>query len=198
MLIGITGGVATGKSSLVRSLVGRHPFRVFDADQCVHRLLANDEPTAAALRQTFGAKCFNSQGEVCRIALRELVFHDRDALRHLEKILHPLVRHQCQEIRAACLVDEVDFLADIPLLYETEASPLFHAIVVVAASAETRQDRLKARGLSHSTTEAMLASQWPIGEKMHRATFVAWNDGTLEELDHQADFLIENLFPFKA
>ena len=95
MLIGITGGVATGKSSLVRSLVGRHPFRVFDADQCVHRLLANDEPTAAALRQTFGAKCFNSQGEVCRIALRELVFHDRDALRHLEKILHPLVRHQC-------------------------------------------------------------------------------------------------------
>ncbi|MEX1044542.1 MAG: dephospho-CoA kinase [Chthoniobacterales bacterium] len=193
MLLALTGGIATGKSTFRQLLAARHSFVVFDADACVHELLSADRPAIDAVVQRFGAGVLGLDGCVSRPALRSVVFHDPAARRDLEQILHPLVRARWQEQRGDCLASGRDFLADIPLLFETSAEAHFDASVLVAASAGTQRARLAARGLDPATMEAMLASQLPLGEKIARATSVVWNDGTPAALGRQADLLLKRL-----
>jgi dephospho-CoA kinase len=193
MLLALTGGIATGKSTFRDILARRHPFEVFDADACVHDLLANENNAIQAVVRRFGREVLGPDGHVHRPTLRALVFGDPLALRDLEQILHPLVRQRWQTRRARCAADRRDFLADIPLLYETAAEGPFDTSLVVAASPVTQRARLAARGLDAATREAMLASQLPLSEKIERASIVVWNDGTPAALDRQADLLLELL-----
>ena len=193
MLIALTGGIASGKTTFRQLLVDRHPCEVFDADACVHSLLSSDPVAVSAIAETFGDGVISEGGQVDRPALRPLVFADPEARRRLEAILHPAVRSRWQAQLEACRVSGRDFLADIPLLFETSGQDYFDATVVVAASAATQRERLAARGFGLETAEAMLASQWPMLEKISRATAVVWNDGTLRALAHQADLLLECL-----
>jgi len=193
MLIALTGGIATGKTTF-RSLLGeRCAFEVFDADACVHELLRSDRETISAIADAFGVSVICGAGQVSRAALRPLVFSDPEARRRLEDILHPAVRSRWQAQLEACRLSGRDFLADIPLLFETSGQDHFDATVLVAASAATQRDRLAARGVGPEMAEAMLASQWPMVEKVIRATSVVWNDGSLGALARQADLLLECL-----
>jgi dephospho-CoA kinase len=198
MFLALTGGVATGKSTFRRLLSERHAFEVFDADACVHELLASDREIINAVQLAFGDCVLDDSGLPDRAALRSIVFTDRAARQKLESILHPAVRSRWQQTLASCQVGERDFLADIPLLYETAAEACFDTVTVVAASPRVQRGRLAARGLDSGTIEAMLASQLPIGEKVSRATSVVWNDGTLGALARQADLLLERLLPPKS
>ena len=193
MLIALTGGIATGKTTFRRLLVDRHPFEVFDADACVHKLLSSDAGIIAAVTAAFGHGVLSSEGQVNRQALRPLVFADPDARRRLEAILHPAVRQRWQGRLDTCRESGRDFLADIPLLFETSGEGYFEASVLVAASGVVQRERLGARGLESGMVEQMLASQWPMVEKMRRAASVVWNDGTLGALARQADLLLECL-----
>ena len=193
MLIALTGGIASGKTSFRQLLADRHPCKVFDADACVHRLLSSDAEIISAIAETFGNGVISETGQVDRAALRHLVFSDPEARRRLEAILHPAVRSRWQAQLEACRQRGRDFLADIPLLFETSGQQYFDVSVVVASSAATQRERLATRGIGRETAEAMLASQWPIVEKMSRATSVVWNDGTLGALARQADLLLECL-----
>jgi len=193
MLIALTGGIATGKTTFRNLLGERFALEVFDADACVHSLLSSNPEIVSAIAETFGDGVISEGGQVDRPALRPLVFADPEARRRLEAILHPAVRSRWQAQLEACRVSGRDFLADIPLLFETSGQDYFDATVVVAASAATQRERLAARGLGLETAEAMLASQWPMLEKISRATAVVWNDGTLRALAHQADLLLECL-----
>ena len=198
MLLALTGGAATGKSTFRRLLAERHRFEVFDADACVHELLASDQKIIAAVAHEFGGSALDVSGAADRAALRRIVFADRQARQRLEAILHPAVRARWQQVLSSCQAKECDFLADIPLLYETAAEAYFDTVTVVAASPRVQRGRLAGRGLDSGTIEAMLASQLPIGEKVTRATSVVWNDGTLGALARQADLLLERLFPFQS
>lgn len=193
MLLALTGGIATGKSTFRDILARRHPFEVFDADACVHDLLANEKNVIQAVVRRFGREVLGPDGPIDRPTLRALVFNDPLARRDLEQILHPLVRQRWQTQRARCAADRRDFLADIPLLYETATEGPFDTSLVVAASPVTQRARLAARGLDAATREAMLASQLPLSEKIGRASIVVWNDGTPAALDRQADLLLELL-----
>jgi len=193
MLLALTGGIATGKSTFRQLLAERHAFVVFDADACVHELLSRDRPAIDAVVQRFGPGVLEVGGGVSRPALRSIVFHDPAARRDLEQIVHPLVRAHWQEQRGHCLAAGQDFLADIPLLFETSAEAHFDASILVAASPETQHARLAARNLDPATMQAMLASQLPLGEKIERASTVVWNDGTPAALGRQADLLLERL-----
>lgn len=193
MLLALTGGIATGKSTFRQLLAERHSFVVFDADACVHELLSRDRPAINAVVQRFGADVLDVDGCVRRAVLRSVVFHDPAARRDLEQILHPLVRARWEEQRGHCIASGKDFLADIPLLFETSAETHFDASILVAASPETQRARLAARELDPATVEAMLASQLPLGEKIRRASTVVWNDGTPAALGRQADLLLERL-----
>jgi len=194
MIIGLTGGIAAGKSTVRETLASRHGVEVFDADAFVHRLLEGDSSVAAKIDKEFGSRCLGDDGRPDRKALRELVFHDVDARRKLEGILHPLVRAEWLAQREQCLAKGAHFLADIPLLYETHSDGFFDRVVVVACSPSVQMIRLEARGLSAETAHAMLASQLPMRQKVEEAAFVIWNDGSMESLRRQTQFLANLLF----
>lgn len=194
MTIGLTGGVAAGKSTVRRSVPVALGLEVFDADACVHRLLENDANVATVIRREIGESYLRAGGKPDREALRRLVFRDPVARRKLEAILHPLVRAEWSARLDECRTEGIHFLADIPLLYETGAEDFFDAVVVVACSTTTQLDRLRARGIDADTAQAMLASQLPIGQKVSRATFVIWNDGSLGALGRQVELVANQLF----
>jgi dephospho-CoA kinase len=193
MLLGVTGGIATGKSTVSRMLAESTDFVVFDADACVHDLLAGDEQVRASVARLFGLPQPEPGQPVDRGALREIVFSDPAKRRSLEEILHPAVRRHWHSLLEDCRGQNRNFLADIPLLFETGAEIFFDATLVVAASRATQQSRLAARGVNPALVEAMLASQWPIGQKVGAAGFVIWNDGSLAALRRQVSLLLENL-----
>lgn len=195
MIIGLTGGIAAGKSTVRQTLSSRNGLVTFDADSCVRHLLESDPQVKAGIRDLFGPRVLQTDGRPSRPALRELVFHDPEARRKLEGLLHPLVRAQWQAARERCAAAGQDFLADIPLLYETGAESFFDAVVVVACSTAAQLARLEARGISPATAQAMLASQLPLGQKIENAAFAIWNDGTLVALGRQTELLLKELFP---
>lgn len=193
MLLGLTGGIAAGKSTVRRMLAEKADFVVFDADACVHDLLAGDEEIKAAVAASFALPSPEHGRPLDRGALREIVFADPAKRRSLEAILHPAVRRRWQSMLEDCRGRSRNFLADIPLLFETGAESFFDLTLVVAASRATQQSRLAARGANPLLAEAMLASQQPIGQKVGAADYVIWNDGSLTALRQQVSLLIENL-----
>lgn len=191
MLLGLTGGIATGKSTIARILQDRTGIPFFDADGCVHDLLAADMDIMAAVRNAFALP----DTPIDRRALGKMIFRDPEARRRLESILHPAVRKKWQAMAVECRAANRDFLADIPLLFETGANTVFDASIVVAASSAIQRQRLAGRGVEPELIEGMLASQWPIGQKISLADHVIWNDGSLAELERQCELLLDELFP---
>lgn len=198
MLIGLTGGIATGKSTLCRMLAQGGHFVVFDADAYVHELFVSDEEIKAAVCHAFDLPVPAPECALQRAPLREAIFADPAKRRRLESIVHPAVRRRWQCVLADCQAEKKDFLADIPLLFETGAATFFDATVVVASSPDTQRARLAARGVPPVLLEAMLASQWPIGQKIEAADHVIWNDGSPASLERQASLLLETFIRLAA
>jgi len=194
MTIGLTGGIACGKSTFVRALSACHGFEHFSADECVHQLLASDPCLIKAVSDAFGPEVIDAGGHVNRPALRGIVFVDAVARRKLEAILHPVVRGRWQTQLQNCHASGRHFLADIPLLFETGSERSFGQIVVVAVSTQVQRARLATRGLQSAIAEAMLASQAPIRQKIDQASIVVWNDGNESSLHRQASLAAELLF----
>lgn len=195
MIIGLTGGIAAGKSTVRELLTVHTALQTFDADACVRSLLEGDARVIREIRDRFGPHFIKADGKPDRIRLRELIYADASARCRLEEVLHPRVLRQWQEVREECLAANGHLLADIPLLFETGAESYFQAVVVVACSPATQLSRLETRGIGPRMAEAMLASQWPIGQKTDRADFVIWNDGSLAALGRQTELLSKQLFP---
>jgi dephospho-CoA kinase len=191
MLLGLTGGIATGKSTAARLLHDLADLTAFDADACVHELLATDHEVISTIRLEFSLP----DAPLDRAMLRQIVFRDPEARRRLEGILHPVVRARWQGLAHDCRAHGRRLLADIPLLFETGAASAFDATIVVAASPQVQRQRLADRGLDQKMIDAMLASQWPIRQKIGLANHVIWNDGSLAELERQCVLLLDSLFP---
>ncbi len=195
MIIGLTGGIASGKSTACRMLASHTPMRVFDADQAVGSLLDQEPAVASGIQRDFGARFLAANGKPDRAKLREAIYADLGARRRLEGLLHPLVRARWLAMREECLAARSPMLADIPLLYETGAEAFFDVIVAVGCTRATQLDRLKARGIDRPLGEAMLASQWSMGQKLSRADMAIWNDGSPAALARQTKLLAYQLFP---
>ncbi len=187
MVIGITGGISTGKSTFserLRELLGA---RLFDADRAARDLVDRNEEVRALLRAEFGAEIFSATGDLNRAALRAIVFAERGKKRALEQILHPRIRRQWStEAESSRRSGEI-FLADIPLLYETEGEKLCDRVVVVACSPGLQKERLIARTqLSPSAVLSMISAQMPLTQKISQADHVVWNNGPVPNLEAQA------------
>jgi dephospho-CoA kinase len=189
-VIGITGGISTGKSTFSRALGERLGARLFDADRAARELVDQDPAVRDLLRQAFGGQIFSADGNLNRAALRAIVFSDRAKKRALEQILHPRIRRQwATEAEESRQSGEL-FLADIPLLYETDGEVLCDRVVVVACAQAIQLQRLMARTrLSSSAALAMIQSQMPLAQKISRADHVVWNNGPLPVLEAQAGLL---------
>ena len=188
--IGITGGIATGKSSFSESLRRKLPALHFDADRCAHDLLAHDAGVQSALRAAFGDESFDAQGKPDRVRLREIVFGDPLKRQKLEQILHPAIRASWIAQARQAAQGHRWFCADIPLLYETDAQPHFAAVIVIACSPATQRARLlERRHLPADTADKIMAAQLALTTKIAFADYVVWNDSAMSSLDRQARLL---------
>ena len=186
-VIGITGGVASGKSSLTARLAPRLAAKVFDADAAARDLVENDPEAKRQIAYRFGAEILEADGRVNRVRLREEVFADPQKRSALEAILHPLIRARWLAQAQAARPSRQWLLVDIPLLFETGAEIECDAVVVVACRPETQRARiLSHRGLSQEMAEKMIASQTSLASKAARADYVIWNDAPLARLEEQA------------
>jgi len=189
--IGITGGIATGKSTLVECLRKLQPIAIFfDADQAAHALLSRPE-VGKQIRRELGGQVFSSAGDLNRTKLRAIVFADATKKLALEQILHPRIRRQWRTKAKEHRNSPKFFFADIPLLYETGGESLCDRVVVVACSQKVQLARLRKRmSLTSAEAKQMITSQMPLDEKMRRADHVVWNNGDRTSFMEQARFLV--------
>ena len=189
--IGITGGIATGKSTLVECLRKLQPIAIFfDADQAAHALLNRPE-VEKQIRREFGGQVFSSAGDLNRTKLRAIVFADATKKLALEQILHPRIRRQWRAKAKEHRDSPKFFFADIPLLYETGGESLCDGVVVVACSQKLQLARLRKRmSVRSADAKQMINSQMPLQDKIRRADHVVWNNGDRSSLMEQARLLV--------
>ncbi len=191
--VALTGGIATGKSTVVRLLQARH-VPTIDADVLARDVVAQGSPGLGAVVERFGEGVLDPQGALDRRALGALVFKDPEARRDLERIVHPAVYaaigHWLDRLpgQTRCAV------ADIPLLFETGHQGDFDRVVVVACPPDEQLRRAIARdGISDAEARGRLAAQWPIAEKVALADDVIWTTGSRAETEHEVDALVRRL-----
>jgi len=185
-LIGLTGGIASGKSS-VALLLERLGAAVVDADRLAREVVEPGEEALQRIAAAFGERVLNSDGTLNRAALGEIVFADQQARRTLEAITHPAIKRRAEE-RLARLreagVETAFYVA--PLLFEAGRAAGFSEIWVVYLERETQLERLMARdGLDREAALARMASQMPMEEKRRLGSRVIDNGGSREELEAQ-------------
>jgi dephospho-CoA kinase len=190
-VIGITGGISTGKSSFCQCLREVLPTaKFFNADEAAHVLVELSE-VKREIRAEFGSHVFSRDGDLNRAHLRAIVFGDATRKRALERILHPRIRRRWSTQAKRYRNSPNFFFADIPLLYETGGEALCDRVVVVGCSQKVQLARLRKR-MSVKSAEArqMINSQMPLQEKITRAGHVVWNNGDRTSLVEQARFLV--------
>jgi dephospho-CoA kinase len=193
-ILGVTGGIATGKSSFANLLSRQTGATLFDADRFSRQLLASDPGVRDRVRLKFGDGIFDASGAIDRARLRGLVFADAEKRRVLEEILHPVIRARWTSMAAAARAAGEWMVVDIPLLFETDAAPHFDAIIVVACRAATQMERLlNNRNLDNNMAANIIAAQMDLNLKISRARHVAWNDGPMPALEAQAALLAGHL-----
>ena len=186
--IGLTGGIACGKSTLAEGLRARG-WHVIDTDGIAHRLMEPGEAVWKNVVDAFGSSILQPDKSIDRKVLGRLVFADPLLRAKLNEITHPAIRSVWQREREErARTHPTHFLAVmIPLLFECELEQMFSAVWCVGASRAVQLDRLKARGLTLMEAAQRLASQLPVAVKMARATVAFWGEGTPASLLRQLD-----------
>ncbi len=188
--IGLTGGIASGKSALEKAFAA-HGIVVADADQLAREVVAPGEPALAAVVERFGRDVLQADGQLDRAALRVRVFGDPDQRRTLEAILHPAIRARLEAICRAAPGPYA--IATVPLLTEgggRAAYPWLHRILVVDTPAAVQKARLMQRdGIDATLADQMMAAQASRAERLALADDIVVNDGDIHHLQHAADAL---------
>ena len=177
IIVGLTGSVASGKST-VSGWIRETGIAVHDADAVVHSLLAANGKAMAEIISTFGTEISGSDGTIDRKKLGERVFANPTDRKKLESILHPLVRqHRDQFLQDQQRLGRQIVVLDVPLLYETGGDGLCDYVIVVYAGEETIRHRALSRlGMTSEKLSGILATQMPASEKCQRADFVLDTD----------------------
>lgn len=196
-VIGLTGGIASGKSVVARRLAEHGAVRI-DADELAREVVEPGQPALAEISREFGPAVIGPDGRLDRAALASVIFVDPERRAALNAITHPAVKRRARELmdEAAAKNPDAVVVYDVPLLVEArvDADHDFDLIVVVNASAETRIRRLvELRGLSREEAAHRLNSQVSDTERLAIADVVIDSNGTLDETLRQADRLWESL-----
>lgn len=189
IVIGITGGMASGKSTVAR-LIARDRYPHLDADALVHHLMATDEATIRAIGDAFPEAITNHM--VSRVALSSLIARDPAHIKTLESILHPRVRAAEEATLAEARAEgKAAAILDIPLLFETGAQALCDTVVAVCAPLALRKQRAFARpGMREEKWTTLMARQLTDEQRRARADHAIDTGGTLEETQAQVNALL--------
>jgi dephospho-CoA kinase len=189
-LFGITGGVGMGKST-AGELLRQLGVAVTDTDLIARQLVEPGQPALAEIVEKFGPSLISGEGRLNRSALARRVFGEVEARAVLERILHPRIR-AIWEAETAGWRDagRAHGAVIIPLLFETKAAPIFDAVVCVACSERTREERLAERGWSRREIQQRCEAQWPVEQKAAQSDFVVWTETTLPAHAAQLERLV--------
>ncbi len=192
-IIGLTGGIATGKTTVSDYLAASYGLPVLDADQLARSAVEPGSPLLPAIAQRFGADVIGTDGSLDRPRLGEIVFQQPAERQWLEAQIHPIVRAQLLAGIAAHQGRSNSIVLAIPLLFEAQMTDLVTEIWVVSCEPTQQLHRLMARNhLTVDQAQARINSQWPLAQKVARADVVLHNQGTLPELFQQVDHAWEN------
>jgi dephospho-CoA kinase len=195
-IIGLTGGIATGKSTAAKFLQ-QQGLCVLDADQVAHELLAPGKANYEHVVNAFGSHILASDKTIDRKKLGKIVFSNLEELRRLEALTHPAIRKAIEDrLKQWEEAGELVVVLDHPLLYEMNMDQFVDETWVVICSSKTQKERIRQRdGLTGEVAKERINAQMPLEEKASRARRIFYNDGSLEELQ---GLLINALEQFKS
>lgn len=188
MIIGLTGSIATGKSTVANRLK-EHGLPIVDADLVARQVVQPGNETLQKIHQAFGDKALLPDGSMNREEIGRLIFGDKVKRELLNSIIHPAIREEMIRQRDKYVQQgETIVIMDIPLLFESKLQHFVEYIVVVGVSPEIQKSRLMARN-NFTEQQAMerIESQISIEDKIKQAHEVIMNNGTVEELNQEVD-----------
>ena len=189
-VLGITGGVACGKSTVCQKFAYLG-WEVISTDSCTHELLQFDKVIIEKIRERWGYKVFDNNGNIDRRNLSDIVFSSVAERSLLESILHPKIRENWTNLILKS--SSSLFVVEIPLLFENNLNDHFTKTICVHASSSTQNNRLKQRGLSEEEIKLRHESQLPLSLKSNLADFVISCDGEVHFLDLQINKLLSQI-----
>src|SRR5690348_12911570 len=184
-MVGLTGGIGSGKSTVAELLRARGAV-VVDADAIAREVVEPGMPALAAIAERFGSDVLRPDGSLDRAALAKKAFADEESRKALEAITHPAIGELFLQRVAEAPPDGV-VVHDVPLLVESTRGYQYGAVIVVEAPREVRLQRLEARGVPRDDAEARMAMQASDEERRQVATWVVDNGGDLAVLEKQVD-----------
>lgn len=192
LLVGLTGGIASGKST-VAGLLAQHGAVLVDSDELAHQALAPGTSGLACVAERFGPGVLRPDGTLDRPALARTVFGDAQARADLNAIVHPRVRCRRDELIAAAPADAI-VVSVIPLLVENDLAAGFDVVVVVDVPPRTQMERLIQRnGFTAEQARARIAAQASREQRLEAAGYVIDNSGTAEQTARQVERLWQRL-----
>ncbi|MGT2887674.1 dephospho-CoA kinase [Streptococcus didelphis] len=192
-IIGITGGIASGKSMVVE-LIGQAGYQVIDADEVVHDLQQKGGKLYEALLEAFGYGILNVNGELERAKLSEMIFSKPENLEKSSRVQNVIIRQELVALRDQMAGQEEVFFMDIPLLMELDYLDWFDAVWLVYVDHKTQLKRLMARNhLSEEEARQRINSQWSLDDKKPYADLIIDNNGSKADLENQVKLALRNL-----
>lgn len=189
-VIGLTGGIGTGKST-VSELLAVHGFKIVDADIAAREAVEKGSEGLEQVRQVFGDEAIDENGEMNRRYVGEIVFNDDKMREKLNQIIHPIVRDLMERQKEAYLKEGFNVIMDIPLLFENNLQDTVDETWLVYASESIQVERLMERNdLTQEEAKARVYSQISIDKKRRMADRVIDNRGTLLELKQNLEALL--------
>lgn len=181
MRVGLTGGIASGKSTVSELLAGFGAV-IVDSDKIAREVVEPGTPGLAQVVAEFGPSVLTESGALDRAKVGEIVFADEGARGRLNAIVHPLVGALSAELEETGRAAGKLVVNDIPLLVEVGYAPFFDEVIVVDVPVETQVERAIARGMTEIDARARIAAQASRDDRLAAATYVIDNTGTLDDL----------------
>jgi dephospho-CoA kinase len=190
-LIGLTGGIASGKST-VAAILRRLGAAVVNADELSREVVQPDTPGWSEIVESFGTEVLQPNRTLDRQKLRKIVFNDPEARKKLESIVHPRVRALAQQrIQEYAASGFAVVVYEVPLLFEGNLQSSLRPVILVAADVATQKRRLEERDhLAASEADKHIAAQMSLEEKRRLADYVIENDGSLADLERQVEAVL--------
>lgn len=192
IVLGITGGIACGKSETGR-ILSAEGFELLDTDLLAHEVMRAGTPVFDRVVEKFGRSILGADGEIDRTQLGGLVFEDSTARQNLNRLVHPAVIEAANKWIAARRMAGEPAAVLVPLLFEAGWTQGWDAVICVTADEDVAFQRLEKRGLSEEDARKRIAAQMPLAEKAVKADFVIRNNKTLDALHEEALRVLERI-----